>query len=373
MKICFLGDIRSIHTKRWVEFFAKNHETHIITFDYPEDADRVRDSEEFFRRLGVNVHKVRKSLPFRFWSPLSARSIVRSIQPDIIHAHFVTQYGFFGALSGIHPFVITAWGDDVLIHPERSRLFHFMVTYSLKKADLITCDGENTTRAMVDLGVEKGRIRRVYFGVDTNKFTPAKRNSEFFRQKFGFTNNKTVIYLRGFDPVYNTETLFSAIPLILQKVPDAKFLLAGGGELFESYKQMVAASGYKDAVIFLGRVPNDELPVYIASSDICISTSLSDSGIAASSAEAMASGIPVISTDCGDIDLWIKDGTNGFIIPKKDEKMLAGRAITLLTEDSLRNAFGKECRDIIVTGQDYYTEMSRMEKYYTDLIGGIKE
>ncbi|MEN6609280.1 MAG: glycosyltransferase [Methanoregulaceae archaeon] len=373
MKICFLGDIRSIHTKRWVEFFAKNHEAHLITFDYPEDESRVRESEDFFQKIGVTVHKVRKSFPFLPFSPLQARSIVRSIKPDIIHAHFVTQYGFFGTVSGVHPFVITAWGDDVLIHPARSRLYHFMVTHSLKKADLITCDGENTTNAMIDLGVDKSRIRRVYFGVDTNKFTPSKRDPAFFPQKFGFTDNKIVIYLRGFDPVYDTDTLFNAIPLILGKVPTAKFLLAGGGELFESYKQKVASSEYNDAVTFLGRVPNDELPVYIASSDICVSTSLSDSGIAASSAESMASGIPVVSTDCGDIDLWIKDGTNGFVIRKKDEKMLAERVITLLTDDSLRDSFRKRCRDVIMTGQDYYTEMSRMEKYYTDLVGGNKE
>jgi glycosyltransferase involved in cell wall biosynthesis len=370
MKICFLADIRSIHTRRWVGFFAQKNDTHLITFDYPEDADRVSDGEQFFSGIGVTVHKIRKSLPFILISPFIARRIIKTIKPDIVHAHFVTQYGFFGSISGTHPLVITAWGDDVLIHPVRSIVYRYMVTYTLKKADLITCDGENTENSMVELGANRLKIMRIYFGVDTKKFSPETADRDLLASKFNFPNAKVVIYLRGFDPVYNAETLIEAIPLILPFIPQARFLLVGGGEQMEILKRLVAGSNFKEAVFFIGRIANDELPWYIASSDICVSTSLSDSGIAASTAESMACGIPVVSTECGDIKLWIQDGINGYIIEKKNPAMLAERVVLLLSDDTLRKQFGTRCRDIIVSKQDYYKEMKKVDGMYLQLVGG---
>lgn len=370
MKICFLADIRSIHTKRWVGFFAQKNDTHLITFDYPEDADRVIEGEQFFSGIGVTVHKIRKSLPFIIISPLIARRIIKAIKPDIVHAHFVTQYGFFGSISGSHPLVITAWGDDVLIHPRRSIMYHYLVTYTLRKADLITCDGENTENSMVELGANRLKIMRIYFGVDTKKFNPEKADRDLLESKFRISDAKIVIYLRGFDPVYNAETLIDAIPIILSSIPQARFLLVGGGEQMEILRRRVAGSDFREAVFFTGRIANDELPWYIASSDICVSTSLSDSGIAASTAESMASGIPVVSTECGDIELWIQDGINGYIIEKKNPAMLAERVVHLLSDDTLRKQFGTRCRDIIASKQDYYKEMNKMDGMYLQLTGG---
>jgi len=369
MKVCFLGDIRSLHTRRWVGFFAGKHQTHLISFDYPEDGDRVRDGENYFAELGVTIHKINKTVPALLISPLIARKIIKKMKPDIVHAHFITQYGFFGAVSGNHPLVITAWGDDVLIHPARSVFYRFMVRHVLSKADLITCDGENTEKAMIKLGADSSKIRRIYFGVDTKKFSPGKADRNLFNSRFGPKDAKYVIFLRGFDPIYSAGTLIEAIPLVLAKMPRTKFLLAGGGDQLESIKQNVEGSGFKDAVYFLGWIPNDELPLYIATSDVYVSTSLSDSGIAASTAEAMACGIPAVSTECGDIRLWIEDGVNGYVIEKKNPVMLADRVVSLLKDDTLRKQFGAQCRDIIVSKQDYYTEMDKMDGIYTQLVG----
>jgi glycosyltransferase involved in cell wall biosynthesis len=369
MKICFIGDIRSIHTRKWVGFFPSIHEVHLITFDYPEDRDRVLDGEHFFNGLGVKLYKIKKSFPDLLLSPLIARQIIRKINPDIVHAHFVTQYGFFGATSGVRPLVITAWGDDVLIHPTRSILYRFIVRYALKKADLITCDGDNTEKAMIDLGIAGSKIKRIFFGVDTKKFSPEKKNLNLFKSKFEASGEKFIIYLRGFDPVYNTDTLIESIPLVLEKYPNVKFLLAGGGEQLESIKQKVSSSFFNDRVIFLGRIPNDELPSYVATSDVYVSTSLSDSGIAASTAESMACGTPVISTDCGDIRLWIEDEICGYVIEKENPTMLADRIVSLLENETTRKQFGARCREIIVSKQDYYKEMNKMNKIYSDLAG----
>lgn len=368
MKICFLGDIRSIHTRKWVSYFSGIHEISLITFDYPEDRDRVFEGELFFKRQGVEIHKIKKSFPNLLLSPIIARRIIRKINPDLVHAHFVTQYGFFAAMSGIHPLVVTAWGDDVLIHPKQSILYRSMVRFALNTSDIITCDGENTEKAMINLGVEGSKIKRIFFGVDTKKFSPEKKNMSLFKSKFAASDEKFVIYIRGFDPVYSAETLIESIPLVLEKYPNAKFLLAGGGSQLESVKQNANSSFFKEQVIFLGRIPNDDLPSYIATSDVYVSVSLSDSGIAASTAEAMACGTPVISTECGDIHLWIEDGICGYVIEKKNPVMLADRIVYLLENETKRKQFGARCREIIVSKQDYYKEMNKMNEIYSNLI-----
>jgi glycosyltransferase involved in cell wall biosynthesis len=104
---------------------------------------------------------------------------------------------------------------------------------------------------------------------------------------------------------------------LLKEVPEAKFLLIEKGSQEEMLKGLAQSLGISDSVKFVGWVTPDELPHYLSSADIYVSTSLSDAGLASSTAEAMACGLPVIITDFGDNRSWIKDEENGFLIPLK--------------------------------------------------------
>ena len=123
-----------------------------------------------------------------------------------------------------------------------------------------------------------------------------------------------------------------------------------------------------NTVKFTGWLPNDEIPRYLATADIYVSTSLSDGGIAASTAEAMASGVPVIVTDFGDNRKWVKDGINGFIIPSRNPEALASRIVYLLQNESERKQFGQRNRQIIEEKNNWEKEMGKMENCYKELI-----
>jgi len=101
---------------------------------------------------------------------------------------------------------------------------------------------------------------------------------------------------------------------------------------------------------------------------VYVSTSLSDAGLAASTAEAMACELPVIITDFGANAEWIQDGKNGFLVPMKNSKSLADKIIVLLKDKNLREKFGKKGRQLIKERLDYDTEMSKMERIYEELI-----
>lgn len=131
--------------------------------------------------------------------------------------------------------------------------------------------------------------------------------------------------------------------------------------------------GIESSVKFIGDIQFAKLPLYLASADIYVSTSISDSGISASTAEAMATGLPVISTEVGDIRIWIEDGKNGFVISKGDSKALAEDLLFLLDDENRRKLIGQEAHSTIEQRQDYYKEMAKMENIYRELAKEAKK
>ena len=330
--------------------------------------------------MGVRLYYVKLptvqfgALPFKlfraFFTLMNIRMLVRKINPDILHAHFISGVAFFGALSGFRPFVVSAWGSDILIGAKRSRLRRFIVKYVLKKADLITCDAEHMREAMRRLGATPKKISIVNFGVDTRKFSP-KRRSEKLRKKLGIHNSPTVISLRNLEPLYDVETFIKSIPMVLKEVPETKFVIAGRGSEEMRLKKLAKSLDVSDSISFVGWIPHDKLPRYLASADVYVSTSLSEGGISVSTLEAMACELAPVVTEVGDNTKWIKNGENGFVVAPSDLDELAEKIIYLLKRETIRKEFGKKNRRIVKERAEYENEMTKMENLYNELTGGI--
>jgi glycosyltransferase involved in cell wall biosynthesis len=81
----------------------------------------------------------------------------------------------------------------------------------------------------------------------------------------------------------------------------------------------------------------------------------------------MACGLPVVITDFGDNSKWVKDGEGGFIVPLKNPMTLAEKIIYLLKEKAKRKTFGAVNRATIMDKNDYFKEMTRMERIYEEI------
>lgn len=367
MRICYLGDYHAIHTIKWLKFFAGRHEVYLISLEAPTwemGPAKVEDYEA----LGIKVDLVKRRGVNKLLGAGRVKKLVRAFSPDIIHAHYITHYGYLAAKSGFRPIVMTAWGSDVLIDVHQNRMKGQMVRYALKRADILTCDGENTAGALRELLGGDERIRKIYFGVDTKKFGPDRRDYGFYDKYRKDKNGKVVINLRGFTEVYDPGTFINAIPPVVEKFPGTIFVMARDSDRRKIFEDMAASLGVADSVKFVGNLPFEELPKYMASADIYVSNSLSDSGISASTAEAMASGTAVISTDVADASYWIDNGRSGFLIAKGDSKALSEKMISLLADDNLRKAVGREARKTIEERQDYFKEMGKVERIYESLV-----
>ena len=367
MKICYIADAISIHTQRWVRYFVdRGHEVHLISSMPLGDGDIGNAELYVFKRFPRQI-RILSFLINLLSDVIQVRKLMKKIKPDILHAHYITDCGLLGALSGFHPFIVWVMGSDILVGPGQSTFIKIITKYALRKADLITCDGENIIGRMVKLGANLEKIKFIYFGVDTQKFKPLSTNKSLRKRELGLSDTPTIISTRNLKPIYDIETLIKAIPSVLEKVPEAKFIIAGDGDQRDYLKNLATSLGVSRSIKFVGWIAHDDLPKYLASSDVYVSTSLSDT-ISVSMLEAMACELPVVVTDSGDNRKWIEDGVNGFIVPVKCPETLASRIVELLENEDVRHKFAQANRQAVEQRANYQEEMEKVENLYEQLI-----
>lgn len=373
MKLCYVGSLDSIHTGRWIRYFAaRKHEVHLVT-----PSDTTRRSVEgvdvhVYWRIRTRIRLLDALLNALILLPtlLRFKALFRRVAPDLVHVHYINEGALYTVLTGTRPLVITAWGSDVLIEPRQSALRRWAVRLVLRRADLVTCDAEHMKEALIRLGTAPSRVAIIYFGADTERFSPARQDPGV-RTRLGLDRSTVVFSSRNLEPIYDVESLVRAIPLVREKTPDVTFVIAGSGSDAPRLRAMVKSLGLEAAVRFVGRLPEDELARHAASVDIYVSTALSDGGLAASTAEAMACGLPVIITDVGDNRLWVADGVNGFIVPARDPTALASRIVQLVQDPEARERIRRSNRRLIQERNNWYREMARMEELYRALTAGV--
>ena len=364
MKLCFIGST-SLHVLRWIKYFVdKGYEVSLITFSDVE-------------KLPFEGVKLIKLEPYDFLNPKNIirvyqltkklKNIIKEIKPDLIHAHQISSLAYLLPFVNFHPYVLSAWGTDILLRPDMKKIYSLLASRTIKKADLLHCDGIKTWEAFESIGALPNNIVKIYFGTNTKIYNPKKRSIEF-RKKIGVNLAPVVISTRQLSPIYNIETLVRAIPIVIKEIPNTQFIIGSSGNLKKELEELVEKLNVKSSTIFTGRISDEEFPNYVASADIYVSTSLSDAGLSSSTAEAMSCGLPVIVTEDPDNRYWIEDGVNGFIIPVKSPNILAERIIKLINNKKLRKEMGEKNRKIIEEKNNYYVEMGKMEKEYEKLI-----
>lgn len=222
MRICFVAGPGSIHTRRWVEWFVKRgHDVHVVfprSFLRPDRTTipgavmhPLATTPVFSRSSHLLLHPVDR---------VRMRRIVAQINPDVLHAHYVRDYGFKAASTGFHPLVMTVWGSDVLVDPKHNPVVRWAVQHALRAADVITCDATHIVPAIRDLAGPTADIRTVNFGIDTDLFSPGQAD-QHLKEQLGLAGKRVAISTRSLRPIYDVATLVRSAPLVLGAVPQA--------------------------------------------------------------------------------------------------------------------------------------------------------
>jgi len=360
MRICFLATARSIHSYRWIEYFSERSYEIFWIFLGPSRFGKVKNVRTY--QLGSFFNKPLSIL----FNIMALRRIIKEIKPDILHAHYAGVNGILAALSGFHPFILSAWGSDIFIASKR-RLSGSLVKFSLSKADLILCNGKPLAEEMIRLKIQPSKIKFAYWSTDTQKFRPLPKDKKI-REELKVFAMPMVISLRSLEPHYNVETLVRALPIVLKEFPQVKFVIGGDGSERKKLEKMSKELKISDSIKFIGWIDYEDVPCYLNSADIYVSTSLSDGDLAQSTQQAMACQIPIITSDLAVNIERIRDGENGLIFPRKDYRSLAGRITQLLKDNNLRIKLGERGREIILRDLDFNKNMAKVEKIYYSLI-----
>jgi len=355
MKFLFLSDARSFHTKKWVDYFInRGYDSYLFSL---EKSQGTKAFEIFISpKIEYPLFKYLLALP-------QLKKFIKEIEPDLINAHFIPNYGFLGALSKRKPLVVSAWGSDVLISSKKSFLHRLRAKYVLSKADLVTCDGMNIFQELGTLGVEKDKIVLVPMGVEHKMLRECSITG-------GFENKEEIIILsmRSLEPVYDLKTLIKAIPLVInQSHKNIKFWIIGEGSQKEELVKLSLNLGIERNIEFRGYISREELEDCFQKADIYISTSLSDS-TSVSLLEAMASGLlPVVSDIPGNRE-WIEDGENGFLFPTGDYQALAQKIVWVINDFKDIKKLRMENQKIIKEKALWEENMQMIENKFLELL-----
>jgi glycosyltransferase involved in cell wall biosynthesis len=186
-------------------------------------------------------------------------------------------------------------------------------------------------------GVPEPRAVTVHEGIDVARAEaapPADLHGEFWLPRHA----PIVGNVAALVPHKGQKHLIEAAALVVQKVPDARFIIAGEGELHAALERQIKEHHLEKHVVLAGFRP-DVLSVHKAF-DIFVMSSVTE-GLGTSLLDAMACGKPIIATTAGGIPEVVRDGETGLLVPPRDAAALADAIVTLLTDERTRRAMAE--------------------------------
>ncbi|WP_006718007.1 glycosyltransferase [Desulfitobacterium metallireducens] len=349
MRLCFLGDAGSIHLQRWINYFVQaGYEVEVISF---------RPCEIKGTKVHLLAHGRSGRLAY-IEALAKIRGLLREIQPDLLHAHYATSFGLLALLSGFKPLVVSAWGSDVLVAPKESVFLRMIVEQVLRHADALTSDSAYMSERMRELlkGQEQV-LKTVTMGVSKAWFEeiPEGEKKEF-----------QILSLRGHQEIYNIDIIIEAMAQVIQKIPQAKLVVAGEGPETSALKTLTSSLGLEKSIDFVGQLPHAAVQTYLNESSISVSVPSSDA-TAVSLLETMACGsFPVVS-DLPANREWIDPEVNGLLVPAKDAPALAQSLVRALEEKELREKAQTINKQRVKDKAIWEDNMREMEELYRDL------
>jgi glycosyltransferase involved in cell wall biosynthesis len=382
LRIAVLGDFDGVHTRSWLRYFVeRGHDVHAVSYYEPaEPIDGVTvhalrpgratgggAATSAGRRLPPGLQRIANLVRYR---RAGLRRVVAAIAPDVLHAHFVVEHGFYGTAAAFRPYVVTAWGSDVLVEAARSPLNRAIARFALARADLATANNRHMAREMVlRLGIERGRVQHIVLGAE-RYFLGAPEASVNVNADDA---PPTVISTRSLDkPLYNIDTVVRAMARVRERVPAARLVIAGGGRLRPQIESLVAELSVAGAVNFVGVLDREAFRDALAGAHVFVSVPSSD-GTSVALLQAMAVGCLPIVSDLASQQELVEDGVRGLRVPVRDVDALAGAIERALEDHELRRAAVDLNRAFVEEYGVLETNLARMEGWYYRLAGRAGE
>ena len=292
-------------------------------------------------------------LPLKLKVLYKTISLVRREGIDVICVCELNSGSWLGLLLkrllGI-PYINYIHGEEITTEVPY-RLFGRRRRHYLHNASAVVAVSEFTRRALIEqMGVPAERIALIVNGVDSERFQPGPK-SEALLARYGLTGKQVLLTVGRLVERKGIDTTIRALPRILERCPDARYLIVGTGDYRTELEALVAAQGVQEQVIFAGRVPYDELVAHYQLCDLFVMPNRElanhdTEGFGLVFLEANACAKAVVAGRAGGVVEAVRHGETGLNVDGDDVGAVADAITELLEDDARRSAMGERGLEI---------------------------
>lgn len=278
---------------------------------------------------------------------LKCANFLRAEKIEIIHTHdFYTN--IFGMLAAQIIKVPLAIASKRETGGMRSKMQRRMEKFAFRQANAIVVNSEAVKKYLISEGIPTEKIRVIYNGLDLERLTPKTTDRKTICSELGLPVEEDIKFITLVanlrHKVKNQPMFLRAAQKVLQKFPNAHFVLAGEGELRESLESLANELKITENTHFNGRCTR--VPELLSVSFAGVLTSFNE-GFSNAILEYMAAELPVVATRVGGADEAVVENETGFLIESDDAEALANRLLELLQDEGKARKFGAKGRKIV--------------------------
>ena len=314
--------------------------------------------------------------------------VIEIEKPDVIHAHSPALNGLAalkaGRKSGL-PVVYEIrafWEDAAVDHGTckendlRYTLTRKMETHVVKYADAVTTICQGLKKDLIARGFDKEKFTVIANAVNIEQFDVIKEKNSQLETSLQLENCQVLGFLGSFYGYEGIDLTIAAMPQVLEKNPNTRLLLVGGGPQEANLKLQVKQLGLEDKVIFTGRVPHSEVSKYYSLVDLLVyprkAMRLTELVTPLKPLEAMAQGKAVLASDVGGHKELISDNENGFLFAADNVEQLAKRINELIQTPNLISKVLLNGREFVEDVRNWTNSVSNYLPVYKELIDSNK-
>ena len=344
--VCYptYGGSGVVATELGLELSKRGHEVHFITYNQPVKLNLFNNNIHYHEVI-VPDYPLFHYQPYELALSSKIVDMVQLHKIEILHVHYAIPHAYAAYMSkqmlktrGINlPIVTTLHGTDITLvgsHP----YYKNAVEFSINNSDAVTSVSEDLKKDTLSYFSIEKNIEVIPNFVDLDKYNNVDKN--FNRNVLANDDEKIITHISNFRKVKRIDDVINSYNLINKKINSKLILLGDGPERIKAEK-LCDELNLNDKVLFLGASNETAKILYL--SDVFILASTTESfGLVA--LEAMASSVPVISTNSGGLPEVNKDGFSGYLSNVGDINTMAKNAIKILEDSSRLQNFKKNAK-----------------------------
>jgi len=345
--VCYptFGGSGVVATELGLELSKRGHEVHFITYSQPVRLELL-SSKVHYHEVNVPEYPLFHYQPYELALSSKLVDMVKLHKIDVLHVHYAIPHAYAAYMAkkmlfeeGIElPIVTTLHGTDITLvgsHP----FYKSAVTFSINKSDAVTSVSQSLKDDTLRLFDIKNDIQVIPNFIDLAKYNSHYTDCQ--RGMMADDNEKIITHISNFRKVKRIDDVINVFYKIQKEIP-AKLMMVGDGPEKEPAEALCRKLGIEDKVIFFGK--SHEIDKILCFSDLFLLPSVTESfGLAA--LEAMASGVPVISSNTGGIPEVNKHGVSGFLSDVGDIEDMSKNAIHILKDEKVLQMFKEQSRE----------------------------